>query len=165
MSSAIQAIETSIQAALMAVSGMTSAKAVLEFDDLYVPGNGKDQGGFMGKPDSFPGSLFCLSKDEITYPDKERIATVGQSRMRVVIPLYILIVATSDGSVATDARDLALKLNEDAILTLATTIPSGFPAYSAAFGPFDPKGYHEYPVDTKTHGILSRFIVQFQMGR
>jgi len=160
-SSALAAIETSVTAAVSGVSGLTSATAVPHMDDLFIPGDQEDQ--WLARPPvSYPGANICLNRDEIKIADS--FQSSGYARIIYVVPVYILIVATSSGASESDARTLAFQITEACHRALIQFTPTGFPANTGAFGPLKPDGLHTYPIDATTHSTLTRWLVHFQLA-
>src|SRR4051812_30671210 len=105
--SVLEAIEEQTVAALAAIAGITSAKAV-PVTEQFRQGSADDQ--FVAEmPDGYPGFTVSLNDDEIEIVEVKQSMSSSAAIYRV--PVYAALFVTTDGT-SNDVRKLAWQFGE-----------------------------------------------------
>ncbi len=162
--SALEAIETSIGAQLLLVSGMQSAKAVAINEMPGWPQT--DEKETLTMPDLYPGCIYAVNDDEVELTGNLR-AQNGTARANFRVPVYIAVFANSDGTQYGEARRKAWQMAELIHKQLVVFVPSGFPTNVFNVDPSvmtPAKESETLFIDHSTHGMLLKFWAHYQIA-
>src|SRR5689334_10367302 len=105
MGSCLEAIESSVTTETALTSGLLSAEAV-PLANLFRPNaDGTPSMNLAYRPTNYPGAVVSLNDDEVNVSDVDKSSqNNGTALTWYSVPIYITVIATSDGTTAAEAR-------------------------------------------------------------
>jgi hypothetical protein len=163
VSSALEAIETSTTATIRTIAGMASARPASQFE-LFKPMKVGEDIELRPNtlPDAYPGAVVSMNEDRVEAIEIGD-PSMGCAQVVYRVPIFVVLYATSDGTVAGAARRLAWQLSEAIQLRLMVFVPAPLPAYATAMGPLVPGPYVPILADAAMHGVLLEFWAKYMV--
>ncbi len=157
--SALDLIQTGTVSQIALIPGISSSKAVPPYELFKpMPAAAAEEVLTVTLPDAYPGAVVSLNEDLISVVEVHQ--QLGGAWAIYRVPVYVALYATSDGTVAGEARRLVWSLGESVQRTLMAFSPS---VPGITVWPLVPERIEQILVDANTHGLLMEFWAKYQL--
>lgn len=163
--SPLEAIEVSVAAELLTVTGLESVTVAPFADAFSFREDGTVDLNRSTLPAEYPGAILSLNDDDITVTTEDRTLGPVTIFVKYRVPVFVVVYATSDGSAGHTARWKAWEVAHAVIAKLVDFKPSGAPTpwIIEVDERMEPGALTPIVIDPSTFAILNRFYASYYM--